>query len=211
MTTIIQGTPEWHAIRAGKVTASRISDLTAKTKSGVSALRATYMGELICERLTGVASGDGFKSAAMQWGTDNEPQARLNYAFDRNVEIEEVGFVDHPTIRMAGASPDGLVGTDGLAEFKCPNTATHLETLRTRNVPSGYVKQMYWQMACTGRQWNDFTSYDPRLPEQMQMITVRLERNAEIIAGLEAEVSAFIVELDATVADLRARYLKEAA
>src|SRR5471032_3065517 len=99
MTTIIQGTPEWFAARAGKVTASRISDLTAKTKSGVSALRATYMGELICERLTGVVT-DGFKSGAMQWGTDHEPQARLNYAFDRHVEIEEIGFVDHPTIKM---------------------------------------------------------------------------------------------------------------
>jgi putative phage-type endonuclease len=211
MTAIIQGTPEWHAVRCGKVTASRIADLTAKIKSGPSASRTTYMGELICERLTGVVSADGFKSGAMQWGTDNEPQARLNYAFDRNVEIEEIGFVDHPTIKMAGASPDGLVGTDGLAEFKCPNTATHLETLRTRNVPSVYVKQMYWQMSCTGRQWNDFTSYDPRLPEQMQMITVRLPRNPEIIAGLEAEVSAFIAELDATVAELRTLYLKDAA
>lgn len=210
MTTIIQGTPEWYAVRCGKVTASRIADLTAKIKSGPSASRTTYMGELICERLTGVVT-DGFKSAAMQWGNDHEPQARLNYAFDRNVEIVEVGFADHPTIKMAGASPDGLVGSDGLAEFKCPNTATHLETLRTRNVPSGYVKQMYWQMACTGRQWNDFTSYDPRLPEQMQMITVRLVRNAEVIQALEAEVSAFIAELDATVADLRATYLKEAA
>lgn len=210
MTTIIQGTPEWHAARCGKVTASRISDLTAKTKSGVSAMRATYMGELICERLTGLVT-EGFKSGPMQWGTDNEPQARLNYSFDRNVEIEEVGFVDHPTIKMAGASPDGLVGADGLAEFKCPNTATHLETLRTGKVPGGYVKQMQWQMACTGRRWNDFTSYDPRLPEQMQMITIRLERDAAFIAELEAEVSAFIVELDATVADLRARYLKEAA
>lgn len=210
MTEIIQGTPEWHAIRCGKVTASRIADLTAKIKSGPSASRATYMGELICERLTGVVT-EGFKSAAMQWGSDHEPQARLNYAFDRNVEIGEVGFVDHPTIKMAGASPDGLVGEDGLAEFKCPNTATHLETLRTRSVPGVYVKQMYWQMACTGRKWNDFTSYDPRLPEQMQMITVRLERNNEVIQALETEVSVFIAELDATVADLRATYLKEAA
>lgn len=210
MTTIIQGTPEWHAVRCGKVTASRIADLTAKIKSGPSASRTTYMGELICERLTGIVT-EGFKSGPMQWGADNEPQARLNYAFDHNVEIEEVGFVDHPTIKMAGASPDGLIGADGLAEFKCPNTATHLETLRTRNVPGAYIKQMYWQMACTGRQWNDFTSYDPRLPEQMQMITIRLERDAEVIRQLEAEVSSFIAELDATVADLRARYLKVAA
>jgi putative phage-type endonuclease len=210
MMEIIQGSAEWFAIRAGKVTASRIADLTAKTKTGVSASRETYMGELIAERLTGF-SPETFKSGAMQWGTDNEPAARAAYAFHCNIEIVEVGFVGHPRITMSGASPDGIVGNDGLVEIKCPNTSTHVETLKSSRAPSKYIKQMQWQMACTGRQWCDFFSFDPRLPDEMQGIAIRVARDPAQIAELEAEVSAFIVELDATVADLCARYLRKAA
>lgn len=210
MEQIIQGTPEWFAIRAGKVTASRIADLTAKTKSGPSASRETYMGELIAERLTG-NTVEMFKSTAMQWGTDNEPAARANYAYHCNTEIVEIGFVDHPRIGMSGASPDGQVNDDGLVEIKCPNTSTHVDTLKTRKVPSKYIKQIQWQLACTGRKWCDFFSFDPRLPDEMQGIAIRVMRDATQIAELEAEVSAFIAELDATVAELRARYLKDAA
>jgi putative phage-type endonuclease len=207
---IVQGTEAWFAIRAGKVTASRIADLTAKTKSGPSESRKTYMGELIAERLTG-NTVEMFKSTAMQWGTDNEPAARAAYAYHCNTKIVEIGFVVHPKISMSGASPDGQVNDDGLVEIKCPNTSTHIETLKSRKASAKYVKQIQWQLACTGRAWCDFFSFDPRLPDEMQGIAVRVMRDPTQIAELEAEVLAFIGELDATVAELQARYLKAAA
>ena len=167
-----QGTAEWHAARCGKVTASRIADVIAKTKSGPSASRGNYMAELVCERLTGVPQ-DSYKSPAMEWGTNNEPLARLAYESAGGVLVTEVGFVSHPTIIDAGASPDGLVGDDGLLEIKCPNTATHIDTLLSGKVPERYNTQMQWQMACTNRQWCDYVSFDPRLPESMQLFITR--------------------------------------
>ena len=205
MSEIIQGSAEWHAARCGKVTASRVADLIAKTKTGWGASRANYMAELVAERLTGTQAA-GYSNAAMQWGTDMEPEARENYAFISDVEVEQVGFVPHPTIEMAGASPDGLVGDDGLVEIKCPNTATHIDTLIGQTVPAKYVTQMQWQMACTGRAWCDFVSYDPRMPEGMQVFIRRVERDEETITQLEADVSAFLAELEDKVASLTAIY-----
>lgn len=207
---IEQGTPEWFAARCGKVTASRVADVIAKTKSGYGASRATYMGQLIAERLTGEVA-ESFSSSAMKWGTDMEPEARAAYAFRMDADVQLVGFVDHPTIPMSGASPDGLVGEDGLVEIKCPNTSTHIDTLLSQRVPQKYVIQMMWQMACTGRQWCDYCSFDPRLPESMRLFVFRLARDEQAIKELEDEVSRFIAELDAKVAELRKIYEKEAA
>lgn len=208
---IEQGSTEWKAMRLGKATASRIADVVAKTKTGWGASRANYMAELIAERLTGNAA-EGFTNAAMQWGTEKEPEALAAYEFLTNEEIERVSFYEHPNIAMAGASPDGLVGGDGLVEVKCPNTATHLETLLGDNVPAKYVTQMQWQMACTDRAWCDFCSYDPRLPEEMRLFVRRVPRDAAMIASLEKDVAAFLAEIDQKVTALRARYsAKEAA
>lgn len=205
----IQGTPEWHSARAGRVTASRIADLTAKTKSGWGAGRANYLAELVAERLTGTVA-EGFSSAAMKWGTDMEPEARTSYSFMRDQEVTPVGFVIHPTIEMSGASPDGLVGDDGLVEIKCPNTATHIETLLSGTVPEKYIKQMQWQMACTGRKWCDFVSYDPRLPARMQLFVARVAVDPS--NEIEQAVIAFLKEVDATVNALSQKFnLKEAA
>lgn len=199
---IEQGTPEWFAARLGRVTASRVSDVVAKTKSGWGASRANYMADLIAERLTGVAV-EGFKSAAMQWGSDVESQARAEYEFFRDVEIAAVGFVVHPTIAMAGASPDGLVGDDGLIEVKCPLTKTHIDTLLGSSVDGTYVKQMQFQMACTGRQWCDFVSFDPRMPEDLRLFVKRIPRDAETITGIEKEVVTFLAEVDRKEEQLR--------
>lgn len=207
---IVQGSEDWFAARLGKVTASRVADVIAKTKTGYSASRANYMAELIAERLAG-ARTEGFTNAAMQWGTDKEPEARAAYAFMADVDVVEVGFVDHPVIAMTGASPDGLIGDDGMVEIKCPNTATHLDTLLGGAVPAKYVTQMQWQMACTGRAWCDFASYDPRLPPEMQLFVARVERDVSMIVDLETEVSAFLREIDAKVATLTERYLQAAA
>jgi putative phage-type endonuclease len=195
---IEQGTPEWFAQRLGKVTASRIADIMAKTKTGVSASRGNYLAQLVAERLTG-QSADTFKSGAMQHGTETEPQARMVYEAETGQIVTEVAMINHPTIEMSGASPDGLVGTDGLVEIKCPNTSTHIASLMADKAPSGYIPQMQWQMACTGRAWCDFVSFDPRMPEDMQLLIKRVPRDEALIAEYEAEVIKFLVEVQETV------------
>jgi len=205
MDDIAQGTPEWFAARLGKVTASRVADVVAKTKTGYGASRANYMAELVAERLTG-ATAERFQNDAMRWGTEKEPDARMAYEFATEADIEQVGFVIHPRISESGASPDGLVGALGLVEIKCPNTATHIETLIGQAVPGKYVTQMQWQMACTGRAWCDFVSFDPRLPSEMSLFVRRVERDDAVIAELEQEVARFLEELDGKVSTLRSLY-----
>ena len=200
-----QGSAEWHQIRLGKVTASRVADVMAKTKTGPSASRTNYMAQLLCERLTGNPT-ECFVSAAMAHGTTTEPEARLAYCFHHDADVTEIAFVDHPAIQMAGASPDGLIGPDGLLEIKCPNTSTHLDTLASGKPAGKYVTQMQWQMAVTGRQWCDFASYDPRLPEHLRLFVTRVPRDGEMIEAMEAEVTAFLAELDARIEDLNTRY-----
>lgn len=209
---MIQGSPEWFAARVGKVTASRISDVVARTKSGPSASRMNYMAELIAERLTGQPA-EKFTNGAMQWGTEKEPDARAAYEFYRNETVHEIGFVLHPNIDQSGASPDGLVGVDGMLEIKCPNTATHLDTLLGKMVPSKYVNQMQWQMACAGadRQWCDFASYDPRLPEHLRLFVKRMPRDDVRIKELETEVAGFLQEIAAKLSELNSVYNQEAA
>lgn len=200
-----QRSEEWFAARIGCVTASRIADVVARTKSGWAASRKNYLAELAAERLTG-ARAEGFTNAAMQWGTDMEPDARAAYQFHANKRVGQVGFVPHPSIADTGASPDGLVGDDGLVEIKCPNTATHIDTLLGATVAEKYVLQIQWQLACTGRAWCDFASFDPRLPEPMRLFVKRIERDDKQIKELEAEVTQFLIELRSTVAQLRHKY-----
>ena len=196
-----QRTDEWFTARLGKVTASRVADVVAKTKTGYSASRENYMADLIVERLTG-QKASSFSNAAMEWGVEQEPHARAAYSARTGELVEEVGFTDHPTIAMSGASPDGLVG-DGCVEYKAPNTATHLEYLLAGKPPEKYVTQIMWQLACTGRPWADFVSYDPRLPDHLQMLIVRIPRDDRRIAELEAEVRKFLAELDEKVTKLK--------
>ena len=198
---IEQGTDEWFAARIGKVTASRVADVLAKTKTGYSATRDNYMAQLVCERLTG-QKGDSFTNSAMQWGTETEPLARLSYEVSQNVLVDEVGFISHPSILMAGASPDGLVGDDGLLEIKCPNTATHIETLLSQTVPGKYNTQMQFQMACTNRSWCDFVSFDNRLPAELQLFVKRVPRDNMYIRLMEEEIIKFLNELDIKIAQL---------
>lgn len=207
---IEQGSPEWFAMRCGKATASRIADIIATTKSGPSALRTNYAAQLVAERLTG-AVAESYSNAAMQWGNATEAQARASYEFAKNLDVQLVDFIDHPTIGMSGASPDGLVGTDGLVEIKCPNTATHIETLLGEKVAGKYVTQIQWQLACTGRAWCDFVSYDPRLPEEMSIWIKRVERDDKMIAELSDKVTAFLAEVASTVESLEAKFRRQAA
>jgi putative phage-type endonuclease len=190
-----QGSEAWFQVRVGKVTASRVADILAKTKSGYSTSRENYMAQLVCERLTN-QKAESFTNAAMQHGTETEPLARAAYEALKDVLVDEVGFVPHPSIQMAGASPDGLVGDDGLIECKCPQTNTHIETLLTQSVPTKYFTQMQFQMACTGREWCDFVSFDNRLPAELQLFVKRVPRDDVFIKQAEAEIVKFIAELD---------------
>ena len=199
---IEQGTDAWFQQRLGKVTASKIGDIVAKTKSGYSTSRANYMAQLVVERLTGVKT-ESFTNAAMEWGTQTEPLARAAYELKNNVMVDEVAMIDHPTIPMSGASPDGLVGEEGMIEIKCPNTATHLDTLLSGEADKRYTYQMQWQMACTGRKWNEFVSFDPRMPDNLQLFIKRVERDDELIKELEAEVVKFLAEVDEKVEKLK--------
>jgi putative phage-type endonuclease len=208
---IIQGSDEWKALRLGKVTASRVADVIAKTKTGYSASRANYMAQLIAERLTDTVA-EAYTNAAMQHGTETEPEARAAYEFYQGVIVEQVAFVPHPKIDQAGCSPDGLVGADGLVEIKCPNTATHLETLLGQAVPSKYETQMQFQMACTGRKYCDFVSYDPRMPENMRLFIKRVNRDDKTIAAIEGEIASFLLEMAVKLSELNSLYgEKEAA
>jgi putative phage-type endonuclease len=207
---IEQGSAEWHKQRLGKVTASRIADVMAKTKTGYSTSRANYMADLLVERMTGIPAA-GFVSPAMQWGIDTEPQARAEYGFECGVTVEQVGFCEHPTIPMCGASPDGKVPPNGLLEIKCPNSNTHKEMLLSKTIPGKYVLQMQHQMACTGRRWCDFVSFDPRWPQNMRLFIQRVEYDAAKVAEIEAEVKKFLAELDADEAKLRSEYGAKAA
>lgn len=188
-----QRSEEWFAARLGKVTASRIGDVMAKTKTGYSASRANYMAQIIVERMTGKQT-EMFTNAAMQWGTDTEPLARAAYEAKNNVMVDEVGLIEHPDIAMSGASPDGLVGEHGMVEIKCPNTATHIETLLTGKIDEKYIYQMQWQMACTGRKWCDFVSFDPRMDEELQLKVIPVKRDDELIKTIESEVIKFLFE-----------------
>ena len=210
MNDIIQGSDEWKALRLGKVTASRVADVVARTKTGYGASRANYAAQLIAERLTGVAA-ESYTNAAMQHGTDTEPEARSAYEFYHGVTVEQVAFVPHPSIADAGCSPDGFVGGDGLVEIKCPQTATHLETLLGQAVPGKYEAQMQFQMACSDRSWCDFVSYDPRMPESMRLFVKRIHRDESRITELETEVAAFLSELSAKIVQLESLYGEKAA
>lgn len=199
---MIQGSEEWHKARLGKVTGSRVADVMEKTRSGYAASRKNYMAELLCQRLTGYRE-ESYVNAAMQRGTDLEPMARGRYEIENDLLVEETGLVDHPSIEMFAASPDGLVGEDGLLEIKCPNTATHIEFLRTGKIDNKYQIQMLAQMLCTGRKWTDFVSYDDRLPEPLDYKCVRFDFDAVRAGEIIEEITKFLAELDEMINELQ--------
>ena len=192
---IEQGTPEWHQMRLGKVSASRMADLLAKTKTGASASRAKYMAQLLCERMTGQPT-EFFTTAAMQRGTEIEPVARQAYESENFISVDQVAWIPHPTIPMAGCSPDGVVGEHGLIEIKCKEIHNHLDTILNDRIDTDHQTQMMWQMACTGRQWCDYVCFDDRAPEGLQLFIKRLERDDKKIQEMEGEVRTFLKDLD---------------
>ena len=206
-----QRSDEWFAARLGKVTASRVKDVMAKGRSGApSATRQNYMMQLLCERLTGTRA-EGFSSKEMQRGTDLEPIARSAYEFNAGVMTLETGLIDHRAIAGFGASPDGLVGGDGMLEIKCPNTATHVATLQSGRHDPQYEWQMLAQLSCAGREWVDFVSFDDRLPDELQYACSRFHRDERRIREMETEVRAFLEELAELEQEMRERMRSKAA
>jgi len=191
---IEQNTEAWHQLRLGKVTASRVADIMAKTKTGASASRGNYLIELALQRVTGTIE-PMYTNEAMAWGTATEPQARVAYEVKTGNFVDQIAFVEHDIIEWFGCSPDGLVGKDGLIEIKCPNSATHWATIKDGKPPNKYVIQMQTQMACTGRKWCDFVSFDPRMPERSQLFICRVERDQKMIDEIETEVMKFLIEV----------------
>ena len=195
---IEQGTEAWLQLRLGKVTASRVADIMAKTKTGASASRQNYLIELALQRVTGNIE-PMYTNDAMAWGTATEPQARVDYEVKTGNFVDQIAFVEHDIIEWFGCSPDGLVGNDGLIEIKCPNSATHWATIKDKKPPNKYVIQMQSQMACTNRQWCDFVSFDPRMPERSQLFICRVERDQTMIDEIEAEIKKFLSEVESEV------------
>jgi len=194
---------EWKKRKNGWVGASRINDVCAKIKTGEAKTRADYKVELVAARITGKYP-ESYTSAEMTWGIETESQAKAAFSFITDIQIEDVGFIPHPSIDMAGASPDGLTSDGGLIETKCPKTKTHIGYLLSGGCPSEYFNQVQWQMACTGRQFCHFVSYDPRL-EGLELFNVRVERDQNHIDKLEAEVVKFLAEVDELERKLRSK------
>jgi len=202
---LIQGSPEWRLARCGSLGASRIAEALAKIKTGWGASRANVMADLTVERLTGVPV-EGYCNSAMQWGVEQEPAARAAYEFQYDREVAEIGLIRHPRIKGAHCSPDGLVGADGMIEIKCPMSATHIATLVGETIDGKYLTQIQWQLACSGRAWCDYVSFDPRMPAEMQLYVQRVRRDERAIADLERDVAQFLGEIDRQVAALMAKY-----
>lgn len=199
-----QRTDEWFAQRAGKFTASRASDLMAKTRSGPAASRGNLLTLLAVERLTGTCV-ETYSNAAMQRGIELEGEARDAYAFERGLAVEEVAFIVCESLPNTGCSPDGLIDADGMVEIKCPaSMAKHLDALRTDAHAQEYRWQLQHQLLCTGRQWVEIASYDPRFPEGLQLAVTRVERDEAAIAELSEAIRVADAEIEAMVAEMAA-------
>jgi len=200
-----QGSEAWLLDRAGHCTASRFADVLAKIKTGEASSRRNYRLQLVTERLT-ERPVEGYKNAAMEWGSEQEPNARDAYEARTGALVDVSEFIRHPEVKWSGCSPDGLLGDDGVLEIKCPHVSTvHVETLLAGGYPSGHVAQIQGLLWVTGRQWCDFVSFDPRMPEHLQLYTFRVERDEAYIETLAAEVSRFLAEVEELTAKLLAR------
>ena len=202
---IEQGSPEWFAMRCGKVTASRIADVMAKPREPGKGMRVNYMWQIVVERLTRQPMKT-YQSKTMLEAHEWEPMARAAYTFHTDHEVEQVAFVDHIDIPQCGCSPDGLVGKEGLVEIKCPELTAHMDTMLKDTIPSEYFKQMQFQMACTGRRWCDYVSFNADLPERMRKAIIRVDRDGTAISAMEAEVRHFQTQVDLALSACREKF-----
>ncbi len=194
----IQRSDEWRLERAGYATASEFAAVRSKGKNGQEAVgRRNYRVRLVTERLTLQPTEGGFESAATKWGEEQEAAALVAYELASGHLVERVGFIKHPTVEWCGCSPDGLVGTEGIVQVKCPHvSAIHLEYLIEKRLPPDYAAQVYGELWVTGRKWADFVSFDPRLPAKLRLFVVRVTPDEAYVKELDAEVRKFLAEVD---------------
>lgn len=197
-----QRSPEWLALRAGKLTGSCAKDMLAEIKSGEAAARRDLRYKLVAERLNGQSQEDSYVNAAMQWGIDHEADAIQAYEAATGNLVEPIGFCEHDALAV-GTSPDGFVGADGIVSIKCPKTATHVSYLRSSKEPAEHAAQNTHELWLTGRAWIDFVSFDPRLPEGLQLVVLRVTRKAAELDAYQAKALAFLNEVDVEVQALR--------
>ena len=203
-----QRSAEWFSARLGKVTASKVDDVMVKVRNGESTYKRKYRMQLVTERLTNKVV-PVFMNSAMAHGVEFEDKARVEYANKMKLligkDVREVGFIDHPTIKMAGASPDGLVGLNGLIEIKCPQPMTHTETLQTGVIDKKYIHQMQWQMSCVGDhiKWCDFVSYQPDFPKEYQLFIKRVERDDDLISRCERDIQEFLTSVEDIIESIK--------
>ena len=195
-----QGTDEWKKARLGYVSASNLDAVMAKNKSGEATTRKNYKIRLVTERLT-KQIGESFTSAAIEWGVQQEGFARMAYEAKTNILVDKTGFWKHSSIPWVGCSPDGLA-EGGLVELKCPNSTTHVEYIFANKLPSEYVKQVHGQLWVMEREWADFVSYDPRMPERNQLFVIRVHRDDALIKEMETEVKKFLSEVEEIIEKL---------
>lgn len=198
----LQRSPEWYQLRAGKLTGSRAADMLAEIKKGEAAARRDLRVQLACERLTGASQDNGYVSTEMLRGMEMEPHAIAAYEADTGAIVRSVGFLEHPEL-PAGCSPDGLIGDDGLLELKCPKSATHFSYLRSRKVPTEYLRQITHHLWISGRQWADFVSYDDRFPAALQVLIVRVTRTDVDVTAYELAARLFLSEVEKEVEAVR--------
>jgi putative phage-type endonuclease len=203
---IEQGSPEWMALRIGKIGGSRVADLLTEGRGGAESLtRKKYKNELIRERLTGKKL-DTYKTPAMQRGIDLEPMARAWYEVKYNTFVDQVAIVLHPSIDGAQCSPDGLVeATNSLIEIKIPNPENHLDNILTGGKQlEQYYDQVQWQLACMPeKEFCDLVSYDPEMPDHLQGFVKRIYRDDEYINNMQNAVIAFLSEIETIVNNLK--------
>lgn len=199
-----QGTQQWRDARAGCVTASRICDVLRKPRRGQkeSTTRKAYLAQIALERMTGKPQEREFETWDLRRGKDLEPFARVEYEMKQEGTITTVGFVEHPKIKFAGCSPDGLVGKDGLCQIKAPRAHVHMDYILSGIVPIDYRQQMLFEMACTGRRFNDFVSYNQDMPYHLQLFVIRVHRDQAEIAEIEQEVMGFLAEVESLIAKM---------
>ena len=201
---LIQGSPEWFAVRNGKITASKLSDLMRKTKWGESTYKTRLRMELAIERITGKSASPNFMNQAMQDGVEREPDARKLFEVITGKEVALCGSFDHPEIVNTSASPDGLIrGEDAVLELKAPTHITHAKNLLSEKMPKNYEYQVQWQIACTESEYAYFASYHPDFPKELRLKWVKVLRDNIMILELEDAVRQFDIEVEDLIIKLK--------
>jgi len=201
---LIQGSDEWFAVRNGKITASKLSDLMRKTKYGESTYKSRLRMELAIERITGKSASDNFMNKAMHDGVEREPDARKLFEAVTGKEVALCGSFDHPEVVNSSASPDGLLrGENAVLELKCPTHITHAKNLLSETMPKNYEYQVQWQIACTESEYAYFASYHPDFPPELRLKWVKVLRDNIMILDIEDAVRQFDIEVEDLIIKLK--------